>query len=64
MTYLFDSFFTLEPIPVSDYCHLLAKFEQEFDRIKYNVLKTSILDVGQGIKHTSIILFSASTHHS
>ena len=64
MTYLFDRFFTLKPIPVSDYCHLLPKFEQEFNRIKYNVLKTSILDVGQGIKHTSIILFSASAHRS
>ena len=56
MTYLFDRFFTLKPIPVSDYCHLLPKFEQEFNRIKYNVLKTSILDVGQGIKQTSIII--------
>ena len=31
MTSLFDDFLTLKPNPVSHYCRLLPKFEQEFD---------------------------------
>ena len=31
MASLFDDFFTLKPNPVSHFCRLLPKFEQEFD---------------------------------
>ena len=39
MTYLFDDFFTLKPIPASGYCGSLPKFEHEFDRIQIQCVK-------------------------
>ena len=37
--YLVDDFFTLKPFPVCDYCPLLPKFEQKFDRIQIQCVK-------------------------